>query len=128
LHLARRWTWAIKELASLSNDHLAVYIGPIASFIDIVNDEDDAFVWTTSPVALMMSNFQNPAIEQAVRMHDRLLVDGLTFINKFNADEYLARAAAGNNHTSIPKTGVKKFIVVVLTSSPAIDHCHMLSR
>lgn len=80
-------------------------------------DEDD--VWTTSPLASMMSNFQNPAIEQAVRRHDRLIIDGLTFINKFDAKGYLARAGVESSQLS---KGGKKFTIVVLTRNRPLPY------
>ena len=106
------WDVINEELTFLP-DKLGVLIGSRAV------DEDEDEVWTTSPLASMMSNFQNQAIEQAVRRHDRLIIDGLTFINKFDAKGYLARAGVESNQLS---SGGKEFTIVVLTSNRPLPY------
>ena len=84
-----------------------------------VDEEDEEIAWTTSPLSSMMFDFHNPAIKQAVHRHDRLIIDGLTFINKFDAEEYKTRAGVEGIQIS---SGGKKFSIVVLTRNRPLPY------
>ena len=71
---------------------------------------------STSPVASMLSDFPNRAIEREVRRHDRYVVDGLAFINTIKGFTV--------SNATVPMD--KPFTVVILTRNRAVPYIAVL--
>ena len=85
-------------------------------------DDDKEDNTPTSPVASMLSNFPNRAIEREVRRHDRYVVDSLAFLNKLDKQRVEQYASEASTNGGATTNSNRPFTIVVLASNRAVPY------